>query len=194
MNKKHTENQKQTPQRSQCCFIISDLLTRYEEISKCSCSCCTYNQTLSEDREERIEIDIDNNNGDFDESSDIAEPVEIIREEVIEVVENPDTETSALSSMEDQQEEEEDEKKEIKADNTNRYTGDIYEQVKAQSIQLSSLADMVQSLQSHVKQLQETIRLRKHNKTSSVRKKSISNNRIKTKKKTKRRGSARSRK
>jgi predicted RNase H-like nuclease (RuvC/YqgF family) len=96
--------------------------------------------------------------------------------------------------MEDQQEEEEDEKKEIKADNTNRYTGDIYEQVKAQSIQLSSLADMVQSLQSHVKQLQETIRLRKHNKTSSVRKKSISNNRIKTKKKTKRRGSARSRK
>jgi hypothetical protein len=146
---------------------------------------------LSEDQEERIEIDIDNNNGDFDESSDIAEPLEIIREEVVEVVENPDTETSLL---EDQQEEEADEKNEIKTDNSNRYTGDIYEQVKAQSIQLSGLADMVQSLQSQVKQLQETIRLRKHNKTRSVRKKSTSNNRIKTKKKTKRRGSGRSRK
>jgi hypothetical protein len=149
---------------------------------------------LSEAQEERIEIDIDNNNGDFDESSDIAEPLEIIREEVVEVVENPDTETSPLSSMGDQQEEEEDQKNKIRTDNSNRYTGVyIYEQVKAQSIQLNSLADMVQSLQSQVKQLQETIRLRKHKKTSSVRKKSTSNNRIKTKK-TKRRGSARSRK
>jgi hypothetical protein len=46
---------------------------------------------------------------------------------------------------------------------------------------------MVESLQSQVKQLQETIRLRKHKKTSSVRKKSTSNKGIKTKKKTKRR-------
>jgi hypothetical protein len=83
---------------------------------------------LSEDQEERIEIDIDNNNGDFDESSDIAEPLEIIREEVVEVVENPDTETSPLSSMGDQQEEEEDQKNKIRTDNSNRYTGDIYEQ------------------------------------------------------------------
>jgi hypothetical protein len=144
---------------------------------------------LSEDQEERIEIDIDNNNSDFDESSDIAEPLEIIREEVVEVVKSRDTETP-LSSMEDQQEEEDDQENEIKTDN--RYTGEIYEQLKTQSIQLSSLTDMVQSLQSQVKQLQETIRLRKHDKTSSVRKRS--NNRIKTKKKTKRRGSARSRK
>ena len=42
---------------------ISDLLTRYEEISKCSCSCSTYNQTLSENQEERVETGIDNNNG-----------------------------------------------------------------------------------------------------------------------------------
>jgi hypothetical protein len=144
---------------------------------------------LSEDQEERIEIDIDNNNSDFDESSDIAEPLEIIREEVVEVVKSRDTETP-LSSMEDQQEEEDDQENEIKTDN--RYTGEIYEQLKTQSIQLSSLTDMVQSLQSQVKQLQETIRLRKHDKTSSVRKRS--NNRIKTKKKTKRRGNARSRK
>ncbi|HXP49981.1 MAG TPA: hypothetical protein VN922_08510 [Bacteroidia bacterium] len=140
---------------------------------------------MSEEQEERIEIDIDTNNGDFDESSDIAE--EIIKE-VVEVVEKSDT---PLSSMEKQQEKEEDQKNEIEMDNSNRYNGDIYEQLKAQSIQLSSLADMVQSLQSLVKQLQETIRLRK---TSSVRKKSTSSNRIKTKKKTKRRGSARSKK
>ena len=133
---------------------------------------------------------MNNNNGNFEESSDIAEPLEIIREEVVEVVENP-TETSSMASMEDQVEEEEDQKK---TDNSNPYNEDIYDQVKAQSIQLSSLADMVESLQSQVKQLQETIRLRKHNKTSSVRKKSTSNKGIKTKKKTKRRGSARSRK
>jgi hypothetical protein len=95
--------------------------------------------------------------------------------------------------MEGQDEEEDDQNNEIKTDNSNRYNGDIYEQVKAQSIQLSSLADMVESLQSQVKQLQETIRLRKHKKTSSVRKKSTTNKGIKTKKKTKRR-SPRSRK
>ena len=73
---------------------------------------------------------------------------------------------------------------------------DIYEQVKAQSIQLSSLTDMIQSLQSQVKQLQETTRLRNHKTTSvskkSVRKKSTSNK--DKQKKTKRRLSARNRK
>ena len=76
----------------------------------------------------------------------------------------------------------------------NNLNEDIYAQVKAQSIELSSLADMVESLQSQVKQLQETIRLHKHNKTRSVRKRSISNQGTKTKKKTKRRANARSRK
>jgi len=149
---------------------------------KCSSSCCAYNQTLSEEQEERMEID--NNNSDFEESSDIVEPLEIIKEEGVEVVENPNTETFPLSSKE-----EEDQKNEIKIDNE-----DIYAQVKAQSIQLSSLADMVESLQSQVKQLQETIRLHKHDKTRSVRKRSISNQGTKTKKKTKRRAYARSRK
>jgi hypothetical protein len=51
---------------------------------------------------------------------------------------------------------------------------------------------MVESLQSQVKQLQETTRLHKR-KTTSV-KKSTSNNGINTKNKTKRRGSTRSRK
>ena len=53
---------------------------------------------------------------------------------------------------------------------------------------------MVESLQSQVKQLQETTRLRKRHKTTSVRKKSTSNNGINTKKKTNRRGITRSRK
>jgi hypothetical protein len=47
---------------------------------------------LSEDQEERIEIDMNNNNND-NESSDIAEPLEIIREEVVEVVQNPNEES-----------------------------------------------------------------------------------------------------
>jgi hypothetical protein len=107
-------------------------------------------------------------------------------------MENPTTETFPLSSMETQREGEDDQKNEIKTDNVNRYNEDIYEQAEAQSIQLSSLAEM--ALQSQVKkiQLQETTRLRKHHKTASVRKKSTSNNG--TKKKTKRRGSTRSRK
>ena len=144
---------------------------------------------MSEEQQERNEIDKDNN-GDFKEGS---EPVEIIREEVVEVVENPNAETSLLSSTEDENEGEEDQKNEIKSDNRNHYDEDIYEQVKAQSIQLSSLTDMVESLNSQVKQLQETTRLHKRHKTSSVRKKSTTKD-IKPKKKTKRSGSVRRRK
>jgi hypothetical protein len=96
----------------------------------------------------------------------------------------PDAKTFPLSSMEGHAEEE------GKTDNLNRYTEDMYKQVKAHSIQLSRLADMVESLESQVKQLQETRKLR--HKTTSVRKKSTSNNSIKTKKKTDTRGSARS--
>src|SRR5215467_13808367 len=169
--------------------IYSDLLTPSEDITKHSSSCCAYNQTLSEEEEERIEIDM-NNNGDLNQSS---EPVEIIREEVVEVVENPNAETSLLSPTEDENEEEEDQKNENKTDNHNSYNEEIYEQVKAQSIQLKSLADMVESLQSQIKQLQEITRLRKR-KITPARKKSTSNKGINTKKKTKRRRSTRSRK
>jgi CHASE3 domain sensor protein len=97
------------------------------------------------------------------------------------VAEKPNTETFPLSSKE--------EENQVKTDD-----GDIHEQLKAQSIQLSSLAVMVESLQSQVKQLQETIRILKHKKTSSARKRITSNDGTKTKKKTKRRGNARSRK
>ena len=99
----------------------------------------------------------------------------------------PDAKTFPLSSIEGHPEEE------GKTDNFKRYNEDVYKQVKAHSIQFSRLADMVESLQSQVKQLQETTKLRKHHKPTSV-KKSTSNNSIKTKRKTDRRGSTRSRK
>ena len=50
------QNQKQTGITKSTRFIISDLLTRYEE---CSCSCSTYNQTLSINQEDGVETDID---------------------------------------------------------------------------------------------------------------------------------------
>ena len=49
-------------------------------------------------KSERIEIEIDNNNSSFEESFDMAEPQEIIREEAVEVVENPNTEIPSSSS------------------------------------------------------------------------------------------------
>ena len=140
---------------------------------------------MSEDQEERIDI----NNNHFEESSDITEPLEIIREEVVEVVRSPNGETS-LSSLSASSSSPEEQEAETVVNSDNR----IFGQIKAQSIQLNRLTNMVESLQSQVKQLQETIRLRKHNKTTSVRKKSTTNKGIKTKKKTKRRGSAISRK
>jgi len=160
--------------------LIQQLI--YEAITKGSSSRCAYYQTLSEDQE-----DIDNNNGNFEESTEIDEPLEVIREEVVEVVQNPTEETSLSSlsasspSMQEQEEE-----SEVNSDNE-----DIHEKMTAQSIQLNRLINMVDSLQSQVKQLQETLRLRK---TSSARKKSIAQKGIKTKKKTFRKGSARSRK
>jgi hypothetical protein len=131
-------------------------------------------QAMSEDQEEeRFKVDIDGDNDDFEErsDSDIAQPVEVIREEVITVVENPNAETSPME------------------DNNSGDKEDIYEQLRTQSIQLSRLADVVESLQSQVKQLQETKRLRRHRKSTSVRTKSRSNTSMKrgqraTKKKT----------
>jgi hypothetical protein len=149
---------------------------------------------LSEEQEEeRIELDVDDNNDDDFERFDEPQPVEIIREEAVEVVQNLNGMSSlqaSSSSTEDQNEEE----NEVNSDNRNSVNEDIYEQIKVQSIQLNRLADMVESLQSQVKQLLQTTRLPKHLRTRSVRKKSTSNKGIKTKKKTKRRGSARSRK
>jgi hypothetical protein len=70
-----------------------------------------------------------------------AQPVEIVREEIVTVTKNPDTEEK-ISVM----------------DNThgNDNNDNIYDLVKAQSVQLNKLTDIVESLQSQIKQLGET--------------------------------------
>jgi hypothetical protein len=99
-----------------------------------------------------------------------AQPVEIVRrEEIVTVAENPDAETfseekvSTIGNTED---------------------GDLYKLVKEHSVQLSKLTDIVESLQSQIKQLEET-RL-SGRKTSSARRSSMKTKKNKaTAKKTK---------
>jgi hypothetical protein len=129
-----------------------------------------------------MEVDIDDNNDDFGiiepitsseevkESS--TEPVEIFKEEIVTVVENPDAEEN--------EEEEENEQESSRIDNSISEDEGVYEQVKAQSVQLRKLTDVVESLQSEIKQLQETIRLSSH-KTIPARR---TRSKTKTKKKT----------
>ena len=126
---------------------------------------------MSEDKE-GIEVDIDDNNDDFGTIEPITsseeveggstEPVEIFKEEVVTVVENPNAEEY------DVEEKEENKEQEIRIDNSKDEHENVYGQVKAQSVQLRKLTDVVESLQSQVKQLQETIRLGDH-KTTPVR-------------------------
>lgn len=161
---------------------------------------------FEEQEEERIEVDMDDNN-DFErtgsyeeESSDITQPVEIIEEEVVTVSEKPilpeiSLVSSPVASSEDgeendgEEEEEEEndgeeEEGEIRIDNSGGDNKEISDKVKAQSIQIGRLVDVVESLQAQVKQLQETTRLRRRRNTSSVRARS-GNNRMKTKKEKK---------
>jgi len=114
---------------------------------------------MSEDKEEGIEADIDDNNDDFGMIEPITsseevkesstEPVEIFKEEVVTVVENPNVE--------------ENEEEEIRIDNS------IGEDVKALTVQLRKITDVVESLQSQVKQLQETIKLGSRTTTTPAR-------------------------
>jgi hypothetical protein len=85
-----------------------------------------------------------------------AQPVEVVREEIVTVAEDPNAETfseekvSTIDATED---------------------NDLYKLVKAHSIQLGRLTDIVESLQSQIKQLKET-RLSSR-KTSSARRSSM---------------------
>jgi hypothetical protein len=74
-----------------------------------------------------------------------AQPVEVIREEIVAVA-DPDREISVSASPWV----EEEEAKMNSSDNDEN----IYEQLKAQSIQISRLTEIVESLQSQIKQLQ----------------------------------------
>jgi hypothetical protein len=94
-----------------------------------------------------------------------AQPVEIVREEIVTVAENPSAETFS------------EEKVSMIGNTEDDGDGDLYKLVKAHSIQLSRLTDIVESLQSQIKQLGQT--LAGGNKTSSVRRRK---NTMKTKK------------
>jgi hypothetical protein len=76
-----------------------------------------------------------------DEEEAAPQPVEVVREEIVTVTKNPDTED-------------------------NDSEDDLYEVVKAHSDQISRLTDMVESLQSQIKQIDQ--RLGSGNKTRSV--------------------------
>jgi hypothetical protein len=76
-----------------------------------------------------------------DEEEAAPQPVEVVREEIVTVTKTPDTED-------------------------NDSEDDLYEVVKAHSDQISRLTDMVESLQSQIKQIDQ--RLGSGNKTRSV--------------------------
>lgn len=150
---------------------------------------------MSEDKEEIEDVDIfDDNDNDLDSNNDQLKtpleravedddgstlPVGIVKEEIITVVKNPNSnsETPLVEEDEEEADAEDDD--------------NIYEQLKSHSIQLSRLSDTVESLQSQIKLLQERSSGRGSRKTIPLAK--MKKRSIKTKKKTTRRkGSKRS--
>jgi hypothetical protein len=107
--------------------------------------------------DEEIEVDIDDDNEDelktpleeaTDESSSSIQPVGVIEEEIVTIVKNPDREPSVSMSPPLVEEE-------TKMDNNDDDNDEnIYVQLKTHSIQIGKLSDMVESLQSQLKQLQ----------------------------------------
>src|ERR1051325_1120775 len=90
-----------------------------------------------------------------------AQPVEIVREEIVTVTKDPDTE----------------EKMSVVDDSIGDHDSDgLNELVKAQSVQLNKLTDIVGSLQAQIKRLRET---RKRNRKSTQ----ATRNPVKSKKK-----------
>jgi hypothetical protein len=145
--------------------------------------------TMSEDEEIKVDID-DDDDGDDElepplEEGATTQPIEVIREEIVTVV-NPDRETSSVSVsplVEEEEDEEEEEEEETDMDTSDNEN--IYEQLKAQSIQISKLTDIVESLQSQIKQLQEKRYDRPR--TTPARKKTIQTKKKAIEKRTKRR-------
>jgi hypothetical protein len=106
---------------------------------------------MSEEGKE-IGVDVyDDEYGEADEESSpleesieedvAAQPVEVVREEIVTVAENPNAETFS-------------EERVSMIDNTE--DGDLYKLVKAHSVQLNRLIATVESLQSQIKQLKGT--------------------------------------
>jgi hypothetical protein len=118
-------------------------------------------KNMSEEEGEKIGVNLydDEESSPLEESIEegiAAQPVEVVREEIVTVAEDPNAETfseekvSTIDATED---------------------NDLYKLVKAHSIQLGRLTDIVESLQSQIKQLKET-RLSSR-KTSSARRSSM---------------------
>lgn len=155
---------------------------------------------MPEDNEEIEDVDIfDDNDNELDSNNDQLKtpleravedddgstlPVGIVKEEIITVVKNPNSNSETPLVEED---EEEADAEEVDAEDDDN----IYEQLKSHSIQLSRLSDTVESLQSQIKLLQERSSGRGSRKTIPLAK--MKKRSIKTKKKTTRRkGSKRS--
>jgi hypothetical protein len=94
---------------------------------------------MSGEHDEEIRINTyDEDEEPIEEQGFAAQPVEIVREEIVTVTKNPNTE----------------EKMPVMS-NTAK-SDDIYQLVKAQSVQINKLTNTVESLQSQIKQLEET--------------------------------------
>ena len=105
---------------------------------------------MSDEDGEEIRINVyDEKEEDEDEDNEVlteeqgfaAQPVEIVREEIVTVTKDPDTEEK-MSAVDDSR--------------GDHDSDDLHELVKAQSVQLNKLTDIVESLQTQIKQLRET--------------------------------------
>jgi hypothetical protein len=89
------------------------------------------------------EHDVDEETSPLEESIEeegiAAQPVEVVKEEIVTVAENPNADTFSEGSTEDY-----------------GRGDDLYEVVKAHSDQINRLTDIVESLQSQIKQLEDT--------------------------------------
>ncbi|HZI70778.1 MAG TPA: hypothetical protein VFD60_06410 [Nitrososphaeraceae archaeon] len=151
---------------------------------------------MSEDNEEIEDVDIfDDNDNELDSNNDQLKtpleravedddgstlPVGIVKEEIITVVKNPNSNSETPLVEEDAEEADAE-------DDDN-----IYEQLKSHSIQLSRLSDTVESLQSQINLLQERSPGRGSRKTIPLAKMKKRSIKTKKKKTTRRKGSKRS--
>ena len=147
---------------------------------------------MSEDNKEIEDVDVfdDNDNEHYSNNDQLKTPLEraveddgstqpvgIVKEEIITIVKNPNSNSDTPLVEEDEDEEDDD---------------DIYEQLKSHSIQLSRLSDTVESLQSQIKLLQERRSGRGSRKTIPLAKMKKRSIKTKKKKTIRRKGSKRS--
>jgi hypothetical protein len=139
---------------------------------------------MSDEDGEEIRINVydekeeDEDNEELTEEQGFAaQPVEIVREEIVTVTKDPDTE----------------EKMSVVDDSIGDHdSDDLNELVKAQSVQLNKLTDIVGSLQAQIKRLRET---RKSNrKTTQATRNPVKSKKKKAAKKAKGRISKKSKK